>query len=241
MDSALILVIAVSLLTILASIWFIFKKAEHFLKNNKTELSKYIEQSTKSVTERLDQQQLHNESIPHHNGTFYFNAHGEAMNLNVEGWQIELETDIKELIKNNKIGVLTVFIRKNKIIFDRFVLDFKNFSEKHVDYPIVQYGVKLMKHSELKTIQLHFEMLREFIAGVHATGTIYHHHAVNLFIYSFIQHLKPLYEVEKARIEKEAADKKEEAYRAESEDASASLGTTEKGDPEKATIGADLK
>ena len=88
------------------------------------------------------------------------------------------------------------------------MLDFKNFSEKHADYLIVQHGVKLMKSSELNITQLHFEILKEFIAGVHATGTIYHHHATNLLIYSFIQHVKPLYEAEKARLEKEDIDKK---------------------------------
>ncbi|MDQ7818730.1 MAG: hypothetical protein RDU14_17015 [Melioribacteraceae bacterium] len=223
MNSVLIWVIVLSLLTILVSIWIIFKRAEQFFKNVisslvkqgseskekfQTQLFTNIDQSTQLIKERLDQQQVHNESIPHHNSTFYFNAHGEAMNLNIESWALELETDLKELIKNNKIGVLTVFIRKNKIIFDKFVLDFKNFSEKHADYLIVQHGVELMKHSELNVTQLHFETLKEFIAGVYATGTIYHHQAANLLIHSFIQHLKPLYETEKARLEKEAADKK---------------------------------
>lgn len=220
MNSALIWVIALSLLAILVSIWFIFKKAKLFIDRTnqvfavnqqfQDSLALNLDAYSKSITERLDQQQIHNESIPHHNSTFYFNAHGETMNLNVESWALELETDLKELQKNNKIGVLTVYVRKNKIIFDRFVLDFKNFSEKHADYPIVQHGVELMKHSELNITQLHFEMLKEFIAGVHATGTIYHHQATNLLIHSFIQHVKPLYEAEKARLEKEAADEKKD-------------------------------
>lgn len=210
MDTALILVIVFSLLIILASIWIIFKKVKLFLDRTnqfRDSFTKDLGTNFKSITERLDQQQIHNESIPRHNNTFYFNAHGEFMNLNLESWALELEQDQKELIKDINIGVLKVYVRKNKIIFDRFVIDFKNFSEKHVDYLIVQYGIKLMQHSELNVTQLHFEMLMEFVNGIHATGTIYHHQAANLFIHSFIRHVKPLYEAEKARLEKEEADK----------------------------------
>lgn len=219
MDNALIWAIVFALLAILVSLWIIFKKVKLFIERTmqvyaetdqfRDSLKSDLSTNFKSITERLDQQQLHNESIPRHNSTFYFNAMGEAMNLNIESWSLETEQDHKELIKDNKVGVLTVYVRKNKIIFDRFVLDFKNFSEKHADYLIVQHGVKLMKNSELNITQLHFEMLKELIVGVHAIGTIYHHHATNLFIYSFIQHVKPLYEAEKAQLEKEAADKKD--------------------------------
>ena len=162
----------------------------------------------KSLTERIDQIHQFMGSVPYHNTTFYFNYRGEPLNLNVEKWRLEIEQDPKQYIKDNAVGKLVIYIRRNDIIFDKFALDFKTFDKNHKSFPVVEYGVKLMKESKLNYAQLTFEMLKELIEGAYSRQAIYHQQFVNALIYSFIQHVTPLYEIEQAQIKNEEETKK---------------------------------
>ena len=228
-NGTLFLSIISSLIVIFIVVWILFKKKEMILHDSaeiirfssQTETDKFrvallekLDLSLKSITERIDQVHQFIGSIPYHNTTFYFNYKGEALNLNIDKWRLEIEQDPKQYIKDNAIGKLIIYIRRSEIIFDKFALDFKNFEKGDKSFPIVEHGVKLMQESQLNYAQLSFEMLKELIEGIYSRGVIYHQQLASMFIYSFIQHVTPYYEIDQANIKHEEEVKKEVIERA---------------------------
>jgi hypothetical protein len=194
------------LTAILASIWMIYPKVQQFFMDNikqKSQLDKNLTDQFKNIGERLNQLHLSLEKRPAHNTSFYFNSKGEAMNLNIERWGLELEQDQRQIIKNEKIGMLTTYLRKGGIIFDKFVMDFNKLPNNHPDFPVIQHAIKLMKSSQLNYSQLQFELSVEFVEGVHNRGSLYHHEVFNLIIYQLIKHVRPLYEASLPKKEEE--------------------------------------
>ena len=123
MNNALIWVIVFVLLAIFASIWIIFKKVKLFIDRTtqvyaetdqaRDSLKSDLSTNFKSITERLDQQQLHNESIPRHNSTFYFNATGEVMNLKIGLWKPSKIT--KSLLRTTRLECLRFSCERTKL------------------------------------------------------------------------------------------------------------------------------
>jgi hypothetical protein len=216
-NTIITLVIVLLLLAIFVSLLTISKKVEAWWKLKivadsgateaeekfRTTLLEKFDLSLKSITERIDHIHQFIGSVPYHNTTFYFNYKGEPLNLNIEKWRLEIEQDPKQYIKDNAVGKLIVYIRRSEIIFDKFTLDFKNFDKNHKSFPVVEFGIKLMKESQLNYAQLSFEMLKELVEGVYSRGVIYHQQLANMLIYSFIQHVTPYYEIDQANIKHE--------------------------------------
>lgn len=150
----------------------------------------------------MDKQYLLLEGQPTHNSCFYFNADGEAYNLNNDSWSIEIDRENGRELVN---GGMTVFLKYRKVIIDKFKLDFTKFSQKSEDKKYVDYAISLMRVSKLDFKILHFNILNEFVDGIHKQPTIYHHVLANLIIYSLIATIRPLYEEEQKKLEEEKA------------------------------------
>lgn len=215
MNEALLIVGLLILSAILASIWIIYPKVQLFIDRTKqvyaeneqfkTQFDSSLTAQFKGMGERLNQIHFSIEKRPAHNTSFYFNSKGEALNLNIERWNLELEQDQREIIKNEKIGMLTAYLRKGGIIFDKFALDFNRLPKEHPDYLVIQHAIKLMKTSQLNYAQFQFEILIEFVEGVHNRGSLFHHDIFNLLVHHLIKHVRPLYEASLPKKEEEKA------------------------------------
>lgn len=181
--------------------------------------------NAKAITERLDQQQLVFEGllenagkIPKHNSTMYFNDDGEMMNLNIEQWSIEIEKDftyptVKDKKHLRQLGaykehednasILKIYIRKNKIIFDRFVMDLNKSIKTHKNYPIAEYTMQLMRTANLNIKQLTFEFTDGLAETTQLYPIVYHRGVSALFLNILVEHVKPLYEAHQNELAKQ--------------------------------------
>lgn len=181
--------------------------------------------NAKAITERLDQQQLVFEGllenaakIPKHNSTLYFNADGEMMNLNIEQWSIEIEKDFTDpTVKDKKhlrqlgnfkehqdnSNFLIIYIRKNKIIFDRFAMDLNKSVKTHKNYPIAEYTMQLMRTASLNIKQLTFEFTDGLAETTQLYPIVYHKGVSALFLNILVEHVRPIYEAHVAELAKQ--------------------------------------
>jgi hypothetical protein len=174
------IVIALTLVSLLVGSCFVITKAVGFINAKLNEFIKPLHQI------------LNKKAFL--NNTYYFNDIGEAVNLNTDSWAIGVEGDHRTRIINERQGIFTIFVRKNKIIFDKITVNFNLLNEKHKDFPVCKYIVELMSSSKLNYDKVSFQIINAFVHFIQTNGAIYNSNLFALAVNATIELVRPDYE-----------------------------------------------